>query len=54
MLLQHHAMEKVPTCVWLRKAAIELADQEEAHVLLARATECCPKVHDCISIAEDS
>ena len=38
------ALEKVPTSVRLWKAAIELASEDDARVLLQRATECCPQV----------
>ena len=38
------ALEKVPTSVRLWKAAIELASEDDARVLLKRATECCPQV----------
>ena len=38
------ALEKVPTSVRLWKAAIELAGEDDARVLLKRATECCPQV----------
>lgn len=38
------ALEKVPTSVRLWKAAIELANEDDARVLLKRATECCPQV----------
>ena len=37
------ALEKVPTSVRLWKAAIELASEDDARVLLKRATECCPR-----------
>ena len=37
------ALEKVPTSVRLWKAAIELASEDDARVLLKRATECCPQ-----------
>ena len=38
------ALEGVPTSVRLWKAAIELASEDDARVLLKRATECCPQV----------
>ena len=38
------ALERVPTSVRLWKAAVELANQEDARVLLSRAVECCPQV----------
>ena len=38
------ALERVPTSVRLWKAAVELANQEDARILLSRAVECCPQV----------
>lgn len=39
------ALERIPTSVRLWKAAVELASQDDARVLLARAVECCPQVN---------
>lgn len=38
------ALERIPTSVRLWKAAVELANQDDARVLLSRAVECCPQV----------
>lgn len=37
------ALEHVPSSVKLWKMATELANSEDARVLLARAVECCPQ-----------
>jgi pre-mRNA-processing factor 6 len=37
------ALEHVPSSVKLWKMATELANAEDARVLLARAVECCPQ-----------
>lgn len=41
------ALERIPTSVRLWKAAVELASEDDARVLLGRATECCPQVLFC-------
>ena len=38
------ALERQPESVRLWKAAVELATEEDARVLLSRAVECCPQV----------
>ena len=38
------ALERVPNSVRLWKAAVELASEDDARVLLSRAVECCPQV----------
>jgi pre-mRNA-processing factor 6 len=38
------ALERIPTSVRLWRAAVELANQSDARVLLSRAVECCPQV----------
>ena len=38
------ALEQIPTSVRLWKAAVELASQDDARILLSRAVECCPQV----------
>ena len=38
------ALERIPTSVRLWKAAVELANQDDARILLSRAVECCPQV----------
>lgn len=38
------ALERVPTSVRLWKAAVELANADDARILLSRAVECCPQV----------
>ena len=38
------ALERLPTSVRLWKAAVELASEEDARVLLGRAVACCPQV----------
>jgi pre-mRNA-processing factor 6 len=37
------ALERLPTSVRLWKAAVELASEDDARVLLSRAVECCPQ-----------
>ena len=37
------ALERIPNSVRLWKAAVELADEEDARLLLSRAVECCPQ-----------
>ena len=37
------ALERVPTSVRLWKAAVDIASEDDARVLLARAVECCPQ-----------
>lgn len=39
------ALERIPTAVRLWKAAVELANEDDARVLLSRAVECCPQVN---------
>lgn len=38
------ALERIPTAVRLWKSAVELANEDDARVLLSRAVECCPQV----------
>lgn len=42
------ALERIPTSVRLWKAAVELANQDDARVLLSRAVECIPEVWPCL------
>ncbi|KAG5524214.1 hypothetical protein RHGRI_031023 [Rhododendron griersonianum] len=35
-------LEHIPDSVWLWKAVVELANEEDARLLLQRAVECCP------------
>lgn len=37
-------LERIPQSVRLWKAAVELANEDDARVLLTRAVECCPQV----------
>lgn len=37
------ALERIPTSVRLWKAAVELASEGDARILLSRAVECCPQ-----------
>jgi pre-mRNA-processing factor 6 len=36
-------LERIPQSVRLWKAAVELANEDDARVLLSRAVECCPQ-----------
>ena len=38
------ALERVPTSVRLWRSAVELANADDARILLSRAVECCPQV----------
>lgn len=40
------ALERIPTSVRLWKAAVELASEDDARILLSRAVECCPQHTD--------
>lgn len=37
------ALERIPNSVRLWKSSVELADEDDARLLLSRAVECCPQ-----------